>query len=95
MNFYKSVAIIGAGTMGHALGVVHALAGCHIRLYDSSQQTLREAEQNIRSALATLVEAGETSVQKAEEAQNQIEFVSALKDAALDADLIIEAISED
>ncbi len=95
MKFYKSVAIIGAGTMGHALGLVHALAGCNVRLYDNSSQKIREADQNIGRALETLVEAKEISTHEVAAVQDKIDCVDSLEGAVFDADLIIEAISED
>ena len=37
------VAIAGAGTMGHALALVHALGGCQARLQDISEAALGHA----------------------------------------------------
>ena len=53
------VAVIGAGTMGHALALVFALGGHQVRLTDSNEATLARAQGLMEKALATLVEGGE------------------------------------
>ena len=53
------VAVIGAGTMGHALALVFALGGHEVRLTDSSMATLDKAGPLMEAALATLVAADE------------------------------------
>ena len=55
MATYGNVAVLGAGTMGHALALVHALAGCEVRLQDTSGPALARAPGLIASALDTLV----------------------------------------
>ncbi|MFC7539505.1 3-hydroxyacyl-CoA dehydrogenase NAD-binding domain-containing protein [Siccirubricoccus deserti] len=49
------VAVIGAGTMGHALALVFALGGHRVRLTDSNEATLARAQGLMETALATLV----------------------------------------
>ena len=53
------IAVIGAGTMGHAIALVYALGGHQVRLTDSSMRTLDRAQGLMESALATLVAGGE------------------------------------
>lgn len=53
------IAVIGAGTMGHAIALVYALGGHQVRLTDSSMKTLDRAQGLMESALATLVAGGE------------------------------------
>ena len=55
----KPVAVIGAGTMGHALALVHALGGHPVRLYDNDPGALARAPGLMEAALATIREAGE------------------------------------
>ena len=58
MTDLKSVGILGAGTMGHALALVHAAGGLDVRLTDNNAETLARAPALIASALDTLVTAG-------------------------------------
>jgi 3-hydroxybutyryl-CoA dehydrogenase len=53
------VAVIGAGHMGHALALVFALGGHTVRMTDSNAATLQAAPGLMKTALATLREAGE------------------------------------
>jgi 3-hydroxybutyryl-CoA dehydrogenase len=55
----SNIAVIGAGTMGHALALVFALGGHRVRLTDSNAETLARAPALMQAALATLIEGGE------------------------------------
>jgi len=90
----ENVAIIGAGTMGHALALVHALGGCAVRLQDLSPETLEKAPGLINAACQNLVGAGEVTNDAAQTAIKRIYFTSNLSDAVTDTDLIVEAIVE-
>ena len=48
------VAVLGAGLMGHALALVHALGGCRVTLQDVSPAARDKAPRLIAAALATL-----------------------------------------
>jgi 3-hydroxybutyryl-CoA dehydrogenase len=54
-----NIAVIGAGTMGHALALVFAMGGHRVRLTDSNPDTLARAPALMRAALETLIEGGE------------------------------------
>lgn len=90
----KQVGIIGAGTMGHALALVHALGGCNVRLQDASEEALINAPGLIRAASSNLHEAGEIDAETAEAACNRIETTSNLGEAVEGADLVVEAVVE-
>ncbi|WP_246479806.1 3-hydroxyacyl-CoA dehydrogenase family protein [Kaustia mangrovi] len=88
------VAILGAGTMGHALALVHALAGCEVRLFDVDRAVLDGARELIDGALRTLIEdGGETTDPGA--IHGRIHLTPDLAETVGDADLVIEAIIED
>ncbi|MCX8101840.1 MAG: 3-hydroxyacyl-CoA dehydrogenase family protein [Geminicoccaceae bacterium] len=95
MIVFSSVAVLGAGTMGHALALVHALAGCSVRLQDIRPEALERAREPIEAALSTLVEAGEVGEGAAAAARARIVAVSSLEAAVTDAELVIETIVED
>jgi 3-hydroxybutyryl-CoA dehydrogenase len=89
------VAVIGAGTMGHALALVFALGGHRVRLTDSSPATLARAQGLMETALATLVEGGEaprdwTSGHLAQAVTRH----ESLEEAVDGAELVVEAIIE-
>jgi 3-hydroxybutyryl-CoA dehydrogenase len=89
------VAVIGAGTMGHALALVFALGGHQVRLTDSNEATLARAQGLMEKALATLVEGGEAPADwtSGHLAQSVTRHPS-LAEAVDGAELIVEAIIE-
>ncbi|NKC32902.1 3-hydroxyacyl-CoA dehydrogenase family protein [Falsiroseomonas selenitidurans] len=89
------VAVIGAGTMGHALALVFALGGHEVRLTDSSMATLEKAGGLMQTALETLVVAGEAPREAdAEWLHQAVTRLPVLAEAVEEADLVLEAISE-
>ncbi len=89
------IAVIGAGTMGHALALVFALGGHRVRLTDSNPATLAKAQGLMESALATLVAGGEapadwTSAHLAQAVTRH----ATLEEAVDGAEVIVEAIIE-
>jgi 3-hydroxybutyryl-CoA dehydrogenase len=92
---FAQVAVVGAGTMGHALALVHALAGCAVRLQDVRPEALERARELIATALATLCEAGEVGAEAAARTPERITPVGSLEAAVEGADLVIETVVED
>lgn len=90
----KKVAVIGAGTMGHGLALVHAIGGCEVNLFDIDSDVLNRARQLIAAACATLVRAGVHQQHELDAAQARITLCSELAGAVADADLIVEAVVE-
>lgn len=91
---YRNVAVLGAGTMGHALALVHALGGCQVRLQDLGDDALEKATALIAGACDTLVSAGRCSAAEAEAARARIACTTSLAEAVGGADLVIEAVVE-
>jgi 3-hydroxybutyryl-CoA dehydrogenase len=89
------VAVIGAGTMGHALALVYVLGGHEVRLTDSAMATLDKAGPLMETALATLVAAGEAPADRdAAWLHGAVTRLPTLAETVEDADLIVEAIIE-
>lgn len=88
------VAVLGAGLMGHALALVHALGGCRVRLTDTHGPTLDRAPSLMAAALATLREAGETPHDDAWLAATVTTHAD-LAETLAGAELVVEAITED
>jgi 3-hydroxybutyryl-CoA dehydrogenase len=89
------VAVLGAGTMGHALALVYALGGHEVRLTDNSMAMLEKAGGLMETALASLVEAGEAPADcTAEWLRHHVTRLPTLAETLEDVDLVVEAIVE-
>ncbi|PYX06678.1 MAG: 3-hydroxyacyl-CoA dehydrogenase [Acidobacteria bacterium] len=91
----KTVAVIGAGTMGRGIAYVAALGGYRTVLEDLLPNALRKAESEIRSQLDKAVELGKVSVGVADATFSRIEYAASVEEAAREADLVIEAVPEE
>lgn len=91
----QNVAIIGAGTMGHALAMVHAIGGLQVFLQDVDQERLQAAPGLIVSALDTLIAAGSLASSEKQSILDRISLAAALDQAVDGADLIVEAVVEE
>ena len=93
-NSIKKVAVIGAGTMGHALALVHAIGGCEVDLYDTNPIALSRSKKLISAACETLVQAEIHEKTELSAAKARIYRCNELSVAVADADLIVEAVVE-
>lgn len=89
----KKMAVIGSGLMGKGIALVGLLNGFDVRLHDISESALEEAQDYIKSELNIAVERGiyQGEVDKCLE---RLTRFTSLKEAAQDADLVIEAVLE-
>ena len=94
MSKLQSVGVLGAGTMGHALALVHAVGGMDVRLTDNNPDTLARAPDLIASALDTLMTAGAMDGAARQGALDRITTVPTLEATVTDADLVVEAVVE-
>ena len=84
------------GCTGRPLALVHALGGHPVRLYDHDPGALARAPGLMRTALATIVEAGEAPPGWTEERlAAAVRIVPDLAQAAEGAWLVVEAVAED
>jgi 3-hydroxybutyryl-CoA dehydrogenase len=91
----KRVAVIGAGTMGHGVAQVAALAGFDTSLTDARPEALEPALERIRANLAKGVDRGKVDTDAADDALRRLRLAQALDDTVERADLVIEAVVED
>ena len=91
----RTIAVIGAGTMGRGIAHVAALGGYRTILEDLLPNTLRKAESQIRANLDKSVELGKLSAEAALDAVSRIEYAGSVEQAAREADLVIEAVPEE
>jgi len=89
------VAVIGAGTMGHGIAYVAALAGCKVRLTDAQSDALPLAMGKIESLLEGGVRRGKITEQERNQVHERLRAEPQLGAAVATADIVIEAIVED
>jgi len=89
------VAVIGAGTMGHGIAYVAALAGCDVRLTDARADALPQALDKIEALLVSGVKRGKVSVDDHLAVRKRIRAESQIRAAVSDVDVVIEAVVED
>ena len=86
--------VVGAGTMGHGIAYVLAEAGLELCLIDQSQVALSKGIANIELLLESGVQKNKVSADNAQLIRSRISTSCDL-DALYNADLMIEAVSED
>lgn len=89
-----TIAVLGAGTMGH--GIAHAAmsAGFTTRLYDVSPVQLEKARTAIAGIVGKGVELGKVAAADAEAVLARLTVTTSVTDAVADADVVIEAAPE-
>jgi 3-hydroxybutyryl-CoA dehydrogenase len=90
----KTVAVIGAGTMGHGIAQVAAQAGFNVALNDVSEDLVARGLSRIEENLRKGVERGKVAEADAQESISRIRTAIEIEDAVCEADLVIEAIVE-
>jgi 3-hydroxybutyryl-CoA dehydrogenase len=94
MSETETIAVVGAGTMGHGIAQVAAAAGYRVRLHDSQPAALESARARIDENLRGGVERGKLTEEDRRRALANLRFEPDLPAAVRDADLVIEAIVE-
>ncbi len=89
-----TVAIIGAGTMGHGIAYVAAFAGYDVSLFDLSEDSLEHARAHIGLALDSGVMRGKVSEEARSATMSHLSLSTVLKSAVSDANIVIEAVPE-
>jgi 3-hydroxybutyryl-CoA dehydrogenase len=93
MSETKTIAILGAGTMGNGIAHVCARSGFNVLLYDVDQKALYRGLDTIRANMAREVTKEKLTQQQADEARSHITLTTSLDDLA-PATLAIEAATE-
>ncbi len=90
----RTVAVIGAGTMGAGIAQVCAQSGWKTNLFDAFPDGLERGMKNIDSFWDKGIARGKTTKQQKEEWNTNLFPVSELSEAVKDADMVIEAVPE-
>jgi len=91
----RKVAVLGAGLMGHGITQVTAqAAGCEVYMRDIKQEFLDNGMKMINDSLQRFLKKGEMTEAQVKQILDRIHPTLDLKEAVADADLIIEAVTE-
>lgn len=89
-----TVAVLGAGTMGHGIAQVCAMAGCTTRLQDLGQSQVDAGLAKIAANLDAGIARGKVSEDQKRETLARLTGTTLVEDAVEGADLVIEAAPE-
>ncbi len=90
----RTVAVIGAGTMGAGIAQVCAQAGWNTRLFDAFPEGLEAGMQRIDAFWNKGITRGKTTPEQKEVWSRNLTAVGELKNAVDGVDLVIEAVPE-
>jgi 3-hydroxybutyryl-CoA dehydrogenase len=94
MKPINKIGIIGAGQMGSGIAHVVALSGFDVALHDIAKDRVEAAISVIDKNLARQVASGKISEEERKQALSRISYAETIQ-AFADADLVIEAATED
>ncbi|MDY6764556.1 MAG: 3-hydroxyacyl-CoA dehydrogenase NAD-binding domain-containing protein, partial [Halobacteria archaeon] len=90
----NTIAVLGAGTMGHGIAEVAALAGYEVTMRDIEDELVQDGYEKIEWSLNKLAEHGTISDDEAESTLDRVTPLVDMEEAVSDADVVIEAIVE-
>jgi 3-hydroxybutyryl-CoA dehydrogenase len=93
-NDTRNVAVVGAGTMGHGIAQVAAMAGHTVTLVDASPELAERGRDRIRENLDGGVARGKVTEQQRAATLERITTSADLRNAVANAALVIEAVPE-
>ncbi len=90
----KTIAVIGSGTMGNGIAHAFAQSGYKVSLVDISEDFLKKAMTTIEKNLGRQVEKGTLTKEVKDRAMANISTTTFLKEGVREADLVVEAATE-
>jgi len=90
----KLIAVIGSGTMGNGIAHAFAQAGYAVSITDISEEALKKAMATIEKNMSRQVEKGTLTADAKSKALANISTTTFLKEGIREADLVIEAATE-
>ena len=94
MRSLDTVAVLGAGTMGHGIAQVCAAVGCDVRLFDVDESAVQAGLDRIRGNLDKGIDRGKVTEAERDHALAHLATTTVVSDAVRGADLVIEAAPE-
>lgn len=90
----KNISVIGSGTMGNGIAHLFAQHGFKVALVDISEDALKKGMASIEKNLTRQVDKGIITEEIKKSALNNITPITFLKEGVKEADLVIEAATE-
>ncbi|WP_049996687.1 3-hydroxyacyl-CoA dehydrogenase/enoyl-CoA hydratase family protein [Halococcus sediminicola] len=90
----ETIAVLGAGNMGHGIAEVAALAGYEVRLRDINEELVENGYDQLEWSVGKLEEKGQLSEEEAEAALDRVTPLVDLEDTVSGTDFIIEVVPE-
>ncbi len=90
-----SPAVVGAGTMGHAIAVACAAGGHGTTLFDVSESAVEDARERVDAAARAIADHGAHGIEAPGEITDRIEYVTEIRAAVDGAGIVIEAVPEE
>ncbi|MEZ5292598.1 MAG: 3-hydroxyacyl-CoA dehydrogenase NAD-binding domain-containing protein [Vicinamibacterales bacterium] len=90
----RTIAVLGAGTMGHGIAHAAAAAGYDTHLYDVSEGQLGKARDQIQAIVEKGVSLGKTGADEARALVGRLHPTTSVADAVRHAAVVIEAVPE-
>ena len=90
----QNISVIGAGTMGNGIAHVFAMKGFKVQLIDISESALDKAVATIGKNLDRMVKKERITAEDKENTLNNIASTTDMKRGVANADLVIEAATE-
>ena len=91
----NNVLILGAGTMGLQIGLLCAVSGVNVIIYDAFEQALEKAAARLQKLAGDLVTKGRLEQEKVDAGLLRLRFTRDPETAGKEADLVSESIPED
>ena len=89
-----TVAVLGAGNMGHGIAEVAAMAGYEVRMRDIKDEFVQKGYDQIEWSLNKLAEKDQLSQDEADAALERVTPLVDVQETVSDADVVIEAVPE-
>lgn len=90
----QKISVLGAGTMGHGIAEVFAIAGYSVNLYDTSEKMLEVVNDIMRQEMTFMADYELITHDTVEKALQNISLFHDLGEAVSEADYVIEATPE-
>ncbi|WP_137285276.1 3-hydroxyacyl-CoA dehydrogenase/enoyl-CoA hydratase family protein [Halorussus salinisoli] len=90
----NTIAVLGAGNMGHGIAEVAALAGYEVNLRDIEEEFVQNGYDQIEWSLGKLAEKDQISEEEADAALDRVTPIVDFEEAVEDADFVVEAVPE-
>jgi 3-hydroxybutyryl-CoA dehydrogenase len=91
----RTIAVIGAGTMGRGIAYAAALGGYRTVLEDISSEMIEQGVVYVTQALAEGVARGKVTPEQQQKALASLGTARTIEEAVREADLVIEAVPEE